>query len=159
MLKHTKIAAALRLAHAPAYLSSLAFGISSLSLSLGLLATSTVQAAETPELAQVRAEMLLMKKDYESRLQLLEAKLLQLSTTNTNSATNTDINAKQTASNEVKSTVALEGLPPVSPVSIPAPVKPTLIASNGFNPSVSLILGVVIPIYLPILKATKSGAL
>ena len=84
----------------------------------------SAQAADTPELAAIRAQIAEMKQSYEARLQALEARL-QDAQAAVAEAQNAAASAQQAAA-------------PAAPVAAPAPAAQ---ADNSFNPSISLILG------------------
>lgn len=97
----------------------------------------SVTAAETPELAAIRAQIADMKQSYEARLQALEQRLQEAQGAAAQ-AQNAAVSAQQAAL-----AVPAGAAPAVSPVttpSVPAGGRPGQL-DNSFNPSISLVLG------------------
>lgn len=90
----------------------------------------SASAADTPELAAIRAQIAEMKQSYEARLQALEQRL-QDAQAAVAQAQNAAANAQQAAS--------------AAPAPAAAPAAPTpatrTALDNSFNPSISLVLG------------------
>ena len=93
-------------------------------------------AADTPELATIRAQIADMKQSYEARLQALEQRL-QDAQAAVAQAQNAAASAQQAAS---AAPAPLPAAPVAAPVAT-APAARTAQLDNSFNPSVSLVLG------------------
>ena len=113
-------------------------------LAVVLLAPSLAFAADSHELAQLRAQIKAMKDNYENRLQALEKRLQdsEAKIAATSATSGTPASATKTA------TVIPEKPPATTPAFGDAPAASTAFApaapaggSTGFNPAVSLILG------------------
>lgn len=93
----------------------------------------SANAAETKDLESIRAEIQLLKSSYENRIQALENRLKELELQSPARAA-TDATVVSSSS---KATQVPEEL---STLQAPSVVPPQ-VASNGFNPAISLILG------------------
>jgi hypothetical protein len=100
--------------------------IVSTALAAALVVPMAASAADDKELAAIRAQILEMKQSYEARLQALEQRL-QDAQAAAAQAQNAALAAAQSAP---------LAAPPAAPAPAPAPV-----ASNSFNPNISLVLG------------------
>ncbi|KQQ97502.1 hypothetical protein [Massilia sp. Leaf139] len=104
----------------------------SVALSAAFALPLSASAADTPELAAIRAQIAEMKQSYEARLQALEQRL-QDAQAAVAAAQNAAASAQQAAASA-----------PVAPAAAPVPeAAPAIVAQrdNSFNPSISLVLG------------------
>jgi hypothetical protein len=88
----------------------------------------SAHAADTPELAAIRAQIAEMKQSYEARLQALEQRLQD--------AQAAVAEAQNAAASAQAATPA-----PAAPAPVEAPVARAASGDNSFNPSISLVLG------------------
>lgn len=99
-------------------------------------ATPLAHAADTPELAAIRAQIAEMKQSYEARLQALEQRLQE--------AQAAVAEAQNAAASAQAAAAPAPAAPAPVPVPAPAPAPATRVAAagdNSFNPSISLVLG------------------
>ena len=89
----------------------------------------SASAADTPELAAIRAQIAEMKQSYEARLQALEQRLQDAQA------------AVAEAQNAVASAAAAAPLAAAAPPVAAQPAARTAQLDNSFNPSISLVLG------------------
>ncbi len=108
----------------------------SLAIAAAFALPLSASAADTPELAAIRAQIADMKQSYEARLQALEQRL-QDAQAAVAQAQNAAVSAQQAAS-----AGQAAGAAPVAPAA-PAAAPGARVAQvdNSFNPSVSLVLG------------------
>jgi hypothetical protein len=91
----------------------------------------SAHAADTPELAAIRAQIAEMKQSYEARLQALEQRL-QDAQAAVAEAQNAAASAQQAAT---------PAPAPAAPAPVEAPAARVAAGDNSFNPSISLVLG------------------
>jgi hypothetical protein len=94
----------------------------SAALAAALVVPMTASAADDKELAAIRAQILEMRQSYEARLQALEQRLQDA----------------QAAAAQAQNTALAAAQPASAPA---APAAPAPVASNAFNPNISLVLG------------------
>jgi hypothetical protein len=98
------------------------------------LFSTTAAAADSKELAAIRAQIRDMKESYEARLQALEQRLQD--------AQAATAQAQNAALAAASATPATPATPAAAPAPEPAPAAaPAQAASNAFNPNISLVLG------------------
>jgi hypothetical protein len=86
----------------------------------------SAQAADTPELAAIRAQIAEMKQSYEARLQALEQRLQD---------------AQAAVAEAQNAAASAQAATPAAAAPVQAPAPQVAQGDNSFNPSISLVLG------------------